>query len=75
MYSDKNRNTHLVICLFFCRLCVAYKDAFGLFDKDGDGVISTWELKSVLRALGQNPSKEELAEMIQEADLDGELDQ
>jgi calmodulin len=43
--------------------------------KDGDGVISTWELKSVLRALGQNPTKEELAEMIQEADLDGELDQ
>lgn len=49
----------------------SYKDAFGLFDKDGDGVISTWELKSVLRALGQNPTKEELAEMIQEADLDG----
>ncbi|XP_071160620.1 uncharacterized protein [Mytilus edulis] len=49
----------------------AYKEAFGLFDANGDGVISTWELKSVLRALGQNPSNEELIEMIREADLDG----
>lgn len=66
--------THLVTC-FFPVVYVAYKDAFGLFDKDGDGVISTWELKSVLRALGQNPTKEELVDMIQEADLDGEFNQ
>jgi calmodulin len=31
-----------------------YRAAFGLFDKDGDGHISTSELLSVFKALGQD---------------------
>ena len=48
-----------------------YKEAFALFDKDNDGVISTEELGTVMRSLGQNPNEEELREMISEVDADG----
>ena len=47
------------------------KEAFGLFDKDGDGDISTKELGTVMRSLGQNPSDEELEDMVREVDVDG----
>ena len=30
-----------------------YREAFDLFDKDGDGTISTGELKNLLRCFGQ----------------------
>jgi calmodulin len=48
-----------------------YKEAFSLFDKDGKGEISTKELITVLRALGNNPNPEELETMILEVDADG----
>jgi len=47
------------------------KEAFSLFDKDGDGTITTKELGTVLRALGQNPTEAELSDMINEVDADG----
>ncbi|KAK3599650.1 hypothetical protein CHS0354_029111 [Potamilus streckersoni] len=47
------------------------REAFSLFDKDGDGDISVKELGSVMRSLGQNPSDKELEEMIKEVDVDG----
>lgn len=47
------------------------KEAFSLFDKDGDGDISTKELGTVMKSLGQNPSDQELADMIREVDVDG----
>ena len=31
-----------------------FKEAFSLFDKDGDGTITTKELGTVMRSLGQN---------------------
>ena len=37
-----------------------FKEAFSLFDKDGDGVITTKELGTVMRSLGQNPTEVEL---------------
>ena len=36
------------------------KEAFSLFDRDGDGTISAKELGTVMRSLGQNPSEDEL---------------
>ncbi|KAL0844705.1 hypothetical protein Bca101_017951 [Brassica carinata] len=60
-----------------------FKEAFSLFDKDGDGTRSMWfliscvgcittkELGTVMRSLGQNPTEAELQDMINEVDADG----
>ena len=42
-----------------------------MFDADGGGTIDTEELETVMRSLGQNPTKEELEEMINIVDSDG----
>lgn len=48
-----------------------FREAFSLFDHDENGSISASELGQVLKALGQNPSKNELSDMINEVDVDG----
>ncbi|XP_042464040.1 calmodulin-like [Zingiber officinale] len=48
-----------------------FQEAFCLFDRDGDGRITLEELGAVIKSLGQSPSEEELREMIQEIDADG----
>jgi Ca2+-binding protein (EF-Hand superfamily) len=48
-----------------------YKEAFNVFDKNGTGRISTKELGVIMRSLKQNPTEEELAELIAEVDQDG----
>jgi len=48
-----------------------FKEAFALFDKDGDGSISVDELGIVMRSLGRDMTREELLSVIAEVDEDG----
>jgi len=40
-----------------------FKEAFHLFDKDGDGKIGTDEIGTVMRAIGKNPTQAEIKEL------------
>ncbi|XP_028676067.1 calcium-binding protein LPS1-alpha-like [Erpetoichthys calabaricus] len=48
-----------------------FKEAFSMFDKDGDGTITTQELGTIMKSLGQAPTDQELKDMISEVDADG----
>jgi len=48
-----------------------FKEAFELFDKDGDGRITAHELGIVMHSLGQTPTEQELVDMVNEIDEDG----
>ena len=48
-----------------------FKEAFDEFDKDHSGTISPDELLGVLRAMGQNPTEDELLNLVLEVDIDG----
>ena len=48
-----------------------FMEAFSLFDKVGNGTITTKGLGTVMRSLGQNPTEAELQDMINEVDADG----
>lgn len=43
-----------------------FQEAFTLFDKDKDGLITLLELKESMRSLGLKPNLKELNEMINE---------
>lgn len=57
------------VIMFVCFL--EFREAFRLFDKDGDGSITKEELGRVMRSLGQFAREEELETMLQEVDIDG----
>lgn len=62
-----SRNTRSKVFYSF----LEYKDAFCLFDRDSNGIITTRELGSVMRSLGFNPTDHELQIMINSVDYDG----
>ena len=47
-------------------------NAFRVFDKDGNGLISKAELTNIMSILGDTLTNEEIDEMIIEADVDGD---
>jgi Ca2+-binding EF-hand superfamily protein len=49
-----------------------YKEAFALFDKKGTGAVPRETLGDLLRALGQNPTQAEVADIVASAPRDGE---
>ena len=44
------------------------REAFALFDKSGDGLINVNEMQVIMRSIGQNPSEEEIIEIMTEVD-------
>ncbi|KAJ1679646.1 hypothetical protein EV182_001624 [Spiromyces aspiralis] len=48
-----------------------YREAFDLFDKDKDGIITAKELGVVMKSLKHNPTESELQDMINEVDCNG----
>ncbi|KAA3486406.1 hypothetical protein Goshw_019056 [Gossypium schwendimanii] len=52
-------------------LIAEFQEAFCLFDKDGDGCITMEELAIAIKSLDQNPTQEELQNMINEVDSNG----
>ena len=47
-----------------------YTQAFEVFDKNKDGMISRQELKTIMRSLGQNPTEDDIEEMLLNVDRD-----
>lgn len=47
-----------------------YTQAFEIFDKNKDGMISRQELKTIMRSLGQNPTEDDIEEMLLNVDRD-----
>ena len=45
-------------------------NAFRVFDKEGNGLIATAELKHIMMTIGDRMTEEEADEMIHEADID-----
>lgn len=50
-----------------------YKEAFALFDKKGTGAVPRETLGDLLRALGQNPTQAEVAEIVSNAPREGTI--
>lgn len=70
----KGNNDCVEACFFVLGktfVLLEFREAFRLFDKDGDGSITKEELGRVMRSLGQFARTEELQQMLQEVDVDG----
>lgn len=48
------------------------REAFRVFDRDGDGYISSAELSHVMINLGEKLTEDDVEDMIKEADVDGD---
>ena len=48
-----------------------YQEAFEMFDVNKDGAISKKELEHILRSLNEDPDEEEIQQLLDEVDVDG----
>jgi hypothetical protein len=48
-----------------------YREAFSMYDRNGDAKITLDEFGDVIKSLGLDPTEEQLATLMQEIDLDG----
>ena len=55
----------------FLRHFTEFRATFSLFDRDGEGFITTRELGAVMRSAGASPSDAELQDILQELDQQG----
>ncbi len=62
----------ILCCPRRCSSLAEYKEAFALFDKKGTGAVPRETLGDLLRALGQNPTQAEVADIVANAPRDGE---
>ena len=51
-----------------------YFEAFRYFDKDNSGHITTKELGTLMKSLGENPTENELQRIINTVDIDGKME-
>lgn len=64
------RKTSAPVCV--CVFSAEIREAFKVFDRDGNGFISKQELGMAMRSLGYMPNEVELEVIIQRLDMDGE---
>ena len=65
-------NSLLWCILFNLFISVQIREAYRVFDKDRDGFISAAELRMIFSALPDKLTEEEIEEMLEAADEDGE---
>lgn len=71
--SRKHSPCSTKVCSW-CWTCTfrAHHVGLAFVSTDGDGTITTKELGTVMRSLGQNPTEAELQEMVNEVDVNGD---
>ena len=76
MKANNNSKSNALTNEFTEQEILEFKDAFRMFDIDGGGTIETHELKQVMGELGEAPTDEDIEEMINLVDEngDGEID-
>ncbi|CAF3615927.1 unnamed protein product [Adineta steineri] len=48
-----------------------FEESFSLLDKDGDGNITNYEIRSLMNSLGYSPSEEDISAVISKVDTNG----
>merc|ERR1712141_661970 len=75
LHSSFNRSSHFFKYLFYIIMAGAseteLREAFKLFDEDGDGMISAEELKTLISKVGGEMADAEAKALIHAADKDG----
>ena len=74
LYCTTSAHVCLSVCVCVSTRSTEIREAFKVFDRDGNGFISKQELGMAMRSLGYMPNEVELEVIIQRLDMDGEAD-